>query len=78
MSQIQQFFAGRSIFITGFTGFLGKLVVSKILTSCPDIEFIYILIRKKSYHDVHDRLTRILESKVIHLNVTKIQFKMIN
>jgi FlaA1/EpsC-like NDP-sugar epimerase len=35
----------RSIFITGATGFVGKVLVEKLLRSCPDIAKIYILVR---------------------------------
>ena len=63
MSLIQQFLAGRSIIVTGFTGFIGKLLVSKILTNA-EVEHIYVVMRKGSYANVQDRLAHVLESKV--------------
>lgn len=63
MSLIQQFLAGRSFIVTGFTGFIGKLLVAKILNSA-DVERVYVIMRKGSYANVEDRLAHILESKV--------------
>jgi len=31
----------------GGTGFLGKVLIEKLLRSCPDISVIYLLIREK-------------------------------
>lgn len=61
---IPEFYAGRSIFITGATGFLGKILVEKLLRSCPDVKCLYLLIRQKKGKDSQERLDEILESKV--------------
>ncbi|XP_067940421.1 fatty acyl-CoA reductase 1-like [Watersipora subatra] len=63
MSLIQQFLAGRSLVVTGFSGFIGKLLVCKILTS-SDVERIFVVMRKNTYSTVQDRLAHILENKV--------------
>nr|BAD31294.1 putative fatty acyl coA reductase [Oryza sativa Japonica Group]BAD31814.1 putative fatty acyl coA reductase [Oryza sativa Japonica Group] len=39
------FFRGRSILITGSTGFLGKVLVEKILRVQPDVKKLYLLVR---------------------------------
>uniref|UniRef100_A0A1I8M522 Fatty acyl-CoA reductase n=1 Tax=Musca domestica TaxID=7370 RepID=A0A1I8M522_MUSDO len=59
---IPQFYAGRSVFITGGTGFMGKVLVEKLLRSCPDIKNIYLLIRPKRGHEVSQRLNELLEA----------------
>jgi len=67
MSDIQsvpEFYAGRSIFITGATGFLGKILVEKLLRSCPDLKCLYLLIRHKKGKDSQERLEDVLESQV--------------
>ncbi|XP_050453415.1 fatty acyl-CoA reductase wat-like [Cataglyphis hispanica] len=46
-SEIPQFFAGCKVFVTGASGFLGILLIEKLLRCCPDIEKIYILMRAK-------------------------------
>jgi len=52
------------LLVTGFTGFLGKLTVTKILTSCSDVQAVYVLMRKGTFPTVRDRLSHILDSKV--------------
>ena len=65
MSQVQQFIAGQKILVTGFTGFLGKLFVTKLLSSCPDLHTLYVLVRKGDHSNVEDRISYILQSKVL-------------
>ncbi|KAJ8024070.1 Fatty acyl-CoA reductase 1 [Holothuria leucospilota] len=55
-SDVASFFAGKSIFITGATGFVGKVLVEKLLRSCSDLEKIYVLIRPKKGVDPVKRL----------------------
>lgn len=66
-SKIQQFFAGSSIFITGATGFLGKLLMEKILRNCPDTEKVYILIREKKGKSIGKRFEELLDNVVSFL-----------
>nr|CAD7610859.1 unnamed protein product [Timema genevievae] len=55
-SPIAEFYRGRCIMITGATGFMGKVLVEKLLRSCPDIANIYLLMRPKRGTDVMTRL----------------------
>ncbi|XP_011865825.1 PREDICTED: putative fatty acyl-CoA reductase CG5065 isoform X3 [Vollenhovia emeryi] len=59
---IQSFYAGQTIFITGGTGFLGKILIEKLLRSCPDISTIYILIRSKKDKNPERRLDEMFNS----------------
>lgn len=59
---VAEFYHGRSIFITGGTGFMGKVLIEKLLRSCPGIKNIFILIRPKRGQDISARLTEILNS----------------
>lgn len=43
--KIAGYFKGKSILITGATGFLGKILVEKILRVQPDVRRIYLLVR---------------------------------
>ena len=42
---IPEFYAGKNIFLSGATGFLGKVCLEKILRSLPDVNTIFLLIR---------------------------------
>lgn len=46
-SEISQFFNDRSIFVSGGSGLMGKVLIWKLLKSCPGIKNIYVLIRSK-------------------------------
>lgn len=47
---------GKNILITGTTGFLGKVVLEKLLRSVPDLGDIYLLMRgNRHYPDAHSR-----------------------
>ncbi|KAM0734480.1 Fatty acyl-CoA reductase 1 [Formica fusca] len=57
---IPTFYAGQSIFLTGATGFLGKVFIEKILRSCSDIREIFILMRPKKGLSLNERLEKML------------------
>lgn len=67
ISDIPGFYRDRSIFITGATGFMGKVLVEKLLRCCPGIKTIYLLMRPKRGRDVRTRLEELIKTKVIHL-----------
>lgn len=60
-SRVADTFADRSIFVTGASGFLGKVLVEKLLYSVPDIKKIYVLIRPLKGHSPRDRLDKLLQ-----------------
>ncbi|XP_036143711.1 fatty acyl-CoA reductase 1-like isoform X1 [Monomorium pharaonis] len=57
---IPAFYAGQSIFLTGATGFLGKVFIEKVLRSCPDVREIFLLIRPAKGLDVNQRFKKML------------------
>lgn len=61
---ISQFYTDRSVFITGGTGFMGKVLVEKLLRSCTGIKNIYLLIRPKRGQEVAARLNDLLNAPV--------------
>ena len=44
---IREFFKGKTIFITGGSGFMGKVLLEKLLYSCSDLKEIFLLMRPK-------------------------------
>ena len=61
---VRDFYRDRSIFITGGTGFMGKVLVEKLLRSCAGIKNIYLLMRPKRGQDVQQRLQELLNAPV--------------
>ena len=54
--QISHFFEGKSIFVTGGTGFMGKVLLHKLLDSCSTLDTIYVLVREKKNVLPQDRV----------------------
>jgi len=71
-SNIAQFYAGRSLFITGATGFMGKVLIEKLLRSCPGIDRLYLLMRPSKGKDVACRLKELINNQVT--SIFKIDF----
>lgn len=57
-SQVGDYFAGKTVMLTGGTGFIGKVLVEKLLRCCPDVDKIYLLIRPKAGQDPVDRIRK--------------------
>lgn len=58
--------SGKNVFITGVTGFLGKIIVEKLLRSVPTIGKIFILIRTKKNQPPADRLNKLMSSRIFN------------
>ncbi|KAI5640090.1 male sterility protein domain-containing protein [Phthorimaea operculella] len=63
-SDVQQFYHGKNVLITGATGFLGKILVEKLLRCCPGVENLYLLVRQKKGKDIYTRIEEIFEDPV--------------
>ncbi|KAK9886421.1 hypothetical protein WA026_016701 [Henosepilachna vigintioctopunctata] len=63
---IPEFFHGKTVFITGGTGFMGKVLLEKLLRSCPGVAKIYLLIRPKKGQNAHERLSQLLCSPLFN------------
>jgi len=44
-SQIVEFYKGKTIFLTGVTGFLGKILLAQLFQHCPGVKKVICLIR---------------------------------
>ncbi|GBP57038.1 Putative fatty acyl-CoA reductase CG5065 [Eumeta japonica] len=60
---IREFYKGKTVFITGGTGFMGELLIEKLLYSCSDLDRIYILVRPKKGIKPEDRVNEICKEK---------------
>ncbi|XP_068629369.1 putative fatty acyl-CoA reductase CG5065 isoform X2 [Battus philenor] len=46
-SEVNEWYKGRNVFVTGALGLMGKVLIEKILYSVPDIGNVYALVRSK-------------------------------
>ncbi|XP_047542412.1 putative fatty acyl-CoA reductase CG5065 isoform X2 [Vanessa atalanta] len=74
---VTEYYAGKSIFITGATGFMGKILVEKLLRSCKDLKKIYILVRKKKGQSPESRLETFFSCRIFE-NLLKQNPKVLN
>lgn len=63
LSPIQQFYKGKSIFVTGGSGFVGQIIIEKLLRCC-DVKQIFVLIRCKKGKKWNERIDEIFEDQV--------------
>lgn len=67
-SEVAEYYANKTIFVTGGTGYLGKALISKLLRSCPRLKKIYVLVRPKNRKSAKQRL-RILLNCAVFINL---------
>lgn len=59
--RVEEFYAGKTVFITGGTGFIGKVLVEKILRACADVKKIILMVRAKKGKRPEERLEEIFK-----------------
>lgn len=64
MASIAEFYAGKNVLITGATGFMGKVLVEKLLRSCPEVRSLYLLVRPKAGQSMQQRVSDMMTCKV--------------
>jgi fatty acyl-CoA reductase len=67
MTSISEFFERQNVLVTGGTGFLGKVLLEKLLRSCPDVGNIYVLMRQKKGKEPSQRALEITDLAVIYI-----------
>lgn len=64
MASVAEYYAGKSVLITGATGFMGKVLVEKLLRSCPGVKALYVLVRPKAGQSMEQRVSDMMKCKV--------------
>lgn len=68
---ISKFYENRTVLITGATGFLGKVLVEKLLRACPGIKRMYLLMRAKRNVDIRLRVEQMATSPLFQVLKTE-------
>jgi fatty acyl-CoA reductase len=68
-SAVQQVFRGAGVFLTGCTGFLGTLLLEKLLRSCAGVKTIFLHIRSKKGKTHAERLAELFDGPVSKRNL---------
>lgn len=63
MNPIEEFYNDSVVLISGGTGFLGSVLIEKLLR-CFDVKKIYVMIRIKNGESVKERLENVLNKEV--------------
>ncbi|XP_039296931.1 putative fatty acyl-CoA reductase CG5065 [Nilaparvata lugens] len=61
MEGIPEWYRGRCVLVTGGTGFMGKVLLEKLLRCCPDVERVYVLCRAKRGQASQARINHIVK-----------------
>lgn len=61
---IPRWFAEQHILITGATGFMGKVLIEKLLRCCPEVACLYLLVRPKRGRTATERLEDFINDPV--------------
>ena len=65
LPSVADFYKGRDVFLTGATGFIGKVFIEKMLRCCPDISTIFVLVRPRRNKSAQERLKSMFKEKVV-------------
>lgn len=65
-SEIQNYYAGKTVLLTGSTGFMGKCLVEKLLRGCPKLKRLYLMVRSKRGSSAEERLKKYFDDAVGH------------
>ncbi|XP_072143728.1 putative fatty acyl-CoA reductase CG5065 [Dermacentor andersoni] len=63
-SQVASFYKDRVVLITGGTGFVGKVLLEKLLRSCSGLERVYLLVRSKKGQEPQARHEEMFKSPI--------------
>ncbi|XP_054055817.1 fatty acyl-CoA reductase 1 isoform X2 [Rissa tridactyla] len=64
MVSIPEYYEGKNVLLTGATGFMGKVLLEKLLRSCPNVKAVYVLVRHKVGQTPEARIEEITSGKL--------------
>ncbi|XP_057712053.1 fatty acyl-CoA reductase 1 isoform X2 [Corythoichthys intestinalis] len=64
MASIAEYYAGKNVLITGATGFMGKVLVEKLLRCCPEVRALFLLVRPKAGQSMQQRVDDMMKCKL--------------
>jgi len=67
LPRIGEFYRGKSVLVTGATGFLGKCLLERLLRDCGDLKKIYVLVRPAKDKTPAQRMEEILQDSLFDL-----------
>ncbi|XP_047104792.1 putative fatty acyl-CoA reductase CG5065 [Schistocerca piceifrons] len=60
--EVGAWFSGRSVLVTGATGFVGGVLLEKLLRECPRLAAAHLLVRPAAHETAEQRVARLLDS----------------
>lgn len=66
-TSIPAYYKDKTVLVTGGTGFIGKVLIEKLLRSCKDLKRIVVLVRSKKGKSVEERMELFKNEVVIIL-----------
>uniref|UniRef100_A0A3B3XH87 Fatty acyl-CoA reductase n=1 Tax=Poecilia mexicana TaxID=48701 RepID=A0A3B3XH87_9TELE len=64
MVNIPEYYAGKNVLISGATGFMGKVLLEKLLRSCPGVKTVYVMVRSKAGQSPQARVADMINCKL--------------
>ncbi|XP_075998005.1 fatty acyl-CoA reductase 1 isoform X2 [Genypterus blacodes] len=64
MVNIPEYYVGKTVLITGATGFMGKVLLEKLLRSCPGVKAVYVMVRPKAGQSPQARVNDMVNCKL--------------
>ncbi|KAM6937799.1 fatty acyl-CoA reductase 1 isoform 1-T1 [Xenentodon cancila] len=64
MVNIPEYYTGKNVLLSGATGFMGKVLLEKLLRSCPDVRAVYVMVRSKAGQSPEARVADMINCKL--------------
>lgn len=64
---IKSFYKNKNVFVTGATGYLGKVLIEKLLRDCADMGKMFIMLRASSENDAKTKFDKFKKSAIFDI-----------